>query len=198
MYSVISVIVDSLPGNTKNRESTRSWTARVRLVHPWAEGGVAFLLLLWVGGGGQRERNRTHGNFARGTATYCTVTTATLQHTATTAHTAPHCTTLHHTAPHCNTLQHTATHTPSTVISSGNSKWSAGPYLYLNTRIEYVLNLFREWSAGVSDMKCFWNISKNTNETLMCRCSYGSLRLGYGYSRTDTMPKATGVLEYRE
>jgi len=32
MYSVISVIVDSLPGNTKNRESTRSWTARVRLV----------------------------------------------------------------------------------------------------------------------------------------------------------------------
>ena len=33
MYSVISVIVDSLPGNTKNRESTRSWTARVRLVH---------------------------------------------------------------------------------------------------------------------------------------------------------------------
>ena len=37
MYSVISVIVDSLPGNTKNRESTRSWTARVRLVHSWAD-----------------------------------------------------------------------------------------------------------------------------------------------------------------
>jgi len=37
MYSVISVVVDSLPGNTRNRESTRSWTARVRLVHPWAE-----------------------------------------------------------------------------------------------------------------------------------------------------------------
>jgi len=36
MYSVISVIVDSLPGNTKNWESTRSWTARVRLVHSWA------------------------------------------------------------------------------------------------------------------------------------------------------------------
>jgi len=35
MYSVLSVIVDSLPGNTKNRESTRSWTVRVRLVHPW-------------------------------------------------------------------------------------------------------------------------------------------------------------------
>ena len=32
MYSVISVIVDSLPGNTK----TRSWTARVRLVHSWS------------------------------------------------------------------------------------------------------------------------------------------------------------------
>jgi len=29
VYSVISVIVDSLSGNTKNRESTRSWTARV-------------------------------------------------------------------------------------------------------------------------------------------------------------------------
>jgi len=26
------VIVDSLPGNNKNRESTRSWTERVRLV----------------------------------------------------------------------------------------------------------------------------------------------------------------------
>ena len=38
MYSVISVIVDSLPGNTKNQESTRSWTARVQSVHPWAEG----------------------------------------------------------------------------------------------------------------------------------------------------------------
>ena len=36
MYSVISVMVDSLPGNTKIRESTRSWTARVRLVHSWA------------------------------------------------------------------------------------------------------------------------------------------------------------------
>jgi len=40
MYSVIPVIVDSLPGNTKNRESTRSWTARVRLFHPWAEVGL--------------------------------------------------------------------------------------------------------------------------------------------------------------
>ena len=37
VYSVISVIVDSLPGNTKHWESTRSWTARVRLVHSWAE-----------------------------------------------------------------------------------------------------------------------------------------------------------------
>jgi len=36
MYSIISVIVDSLQGNTKNRESTRSCTARVRLVHSWA------------------------------------------------------------------------------------------------------------------------------------------------------------------
>jgi len=36
MYSVISVIVDSLPGNTKNRESTRSWTASEQLVHSWA------------------------------------------------------------------------------------------------------------------------------------------------------------------
>ena len=33
MYSVISVIVDSLLANTKNRESTRSWTARVQF-HP--------------------------------------------------------------------------------------------------------------------------------------------------------------------
>ena len=33
VYSLISVIVDSLPGNTKNRESTRSWTARVGGMH---------------------------------------------------------------------------------------------------------------------------------------------------------------------
>ena len=32
-----SVIVDSLLGNTKNWESTRSWTAKVRLVHSWAD-----------------------------------------------------------------------------------------------------------------------------------------------------------------
>ena len=36
MYSVISVIVNSLPDNSINREWTRSWTARVRLFHPWA------------------------------------------------------------------------------------------------------------------------------------------------------------------
>jgi len=36
VYSVISEIVDSLAGNTKNRESTCLWTDRVRLFHPWA------------------------------------------------------------------------------------------------------------------------------------------------------------------
>ena len=35
-YSVISVSVDSLPGNTKNRESTRSWLIGVRLFNPCA------------------------------------------------------------------------------------------------------------------------------------------------------------------
>jgi len=34
VYSVISVIVDSLLANTKNRESTRSWTARVQFLPP--------------------------------------------------------------------------------------------------------------------------------------------------------------------
>jgi len=43
LYSVISMKIDSLPANTKNRESTRSWTARVRFIHPWA-GGVCKLL----------------------------------------------------------------------------------------------------------------------------------------------------------
>ena len=37
-YSVISVIVNSLPGNTKNRESTSSWLIGVRLFQN--EGGV--------------------------------------------------------------------------------------------------------------------------------------------------------------
>jgi len=36
-YSVISVIVDSLPGNTRNQESTRSWLIGVRLFHRWAD-----------------------------------------------------------------------------------------------------------------------------------------------------------------
>ena len=34
-YSVISVIVDSLPGDTKTRESTRSWLIGVLLLNPW-------------------------------------------------------------------------------------------------------------------------------------------------------------------
>jgi len=29
--------MERLPGNTKNRLFTRSWTARVRLVNPWAD-----------------------------------------------------------------------------------------------------------------------------------------------------------------
>jgi len=28
--------MDSLPGNTKNQKSTRSWLIRVRFLHPWA------------------------------------------------------------------------------------------------------------------------------------------------------------------
>jgi len=47
VYSVISVIVDSLPGNTKNRELTRSWTAispwtrrTTRFKTPWADFAV--------------------------------------------------------------------------------------------------------------------------------------------------------------
>jgi len=34
---VIWVKIKRLPGNTKNQLFTRSWTARVRLVHSWAE-----------------------------------------------------------------------------------------------------------------------------------------------------------------
>ena len=37
MYSVISVQINSLPANTKNRESTRSWPNRVRFFNPWAD-----------------------------------------------------------------------------------------------------------------------------------------------------------------
>jgi len=33
---VISVKMERLPGNTKNRLFTRSWTARLRFLHPWA------------------------------------------------------------------------------------------------------------------------------------------------------------------
>jgi len=37
MYSVISVKMDSLPGKTENRESSRSWLIRVRFLHRWAD-----------------------------------------------------------------------------------------------------------------------------------------------------------------
>ena len=46
VYSVISVIVDSLPANTKNRESLRSWTARVQLVDSWA--AISLSLSFWI------------------------------------------------------------------------------------------------------------------------------------------------------
>ena len=36
LYSVISVIDKRLPGNTKKWTLVCSWTARVRLVYPWA------------------------------------------------------------------------------------------------------------------------------------------------------------------
>jgi len=39
LYTVISVKMDSIPVNTKNRESTRSWTARVRFLASWAGPG---------------------------------------------------------------------------------------------------------------------------------------------------------------
>jgi len=51
MYSVISVIVDSLPGNTKNRESTHSWTARfVHSIRPLLGGFVQLKRRVWHGG----------------------------------------------------------------------------------------------------------------------------------------------------
>ena len=52
MYSVISVIVNSLPGHTKNRESTRSWTARVRLVNSWFK--IGYGLSSWHTNAGRR------------------------------------------------------------------------------------------------------------------------------------------------
>jgi len=36
-YAIISVKIDSLPANPKNRESTRLWTARKRFLNPWAD-----------------------------------------------------------------------------------------------------------------------------------------------------------------
>jgi len=49
MYSVISVIVDSLPDNTKNRESTRSWTSRVQdyinVILDWVQDYINIILV---------------------------------------------------------------------------------------------------------------------------------------------------------
>ena len=47
---VIWVKMERLPGNTTNRLFTRSWTARVRFLHPWADGKLssnAWLVLLF-------------------------------------------------------------------------------------------------------------------------------------------------------
>ena len=46
-YSVISVIVDSLAGNTKNWESTCSWLIKVRLFLPWAGNQLSHSCCTW-------------------------------------------------------------------------------------------------------------------------------------------------------
>ena len=48
MYSVISVKIDSLTANNKNRETTRSWTAKVRFVNPWAALILSICVLMYV------------------------------------------------------------------------------------------------------------------------------------------------------
>ena len=44
LYSVISVIENRLPGNTKKWTLAHSWTARARLVHPWAEHTTYYMI----------------------------------------------------------------------------------------------------------------------------------------------------------
>jgi len=48
MYSVISVKIDSLTANTKNRKSTRSWTARVRFLYAWAALILSMCVLMYM------------------------------------------------------------------------------------------------------------------------------------------------------
>ena len=44
-YPVISVKMERLPGNTKNRQFTRSWTARVRFLASWVVLHIVNLVL---------------------------------------------------------------------------------------------------------------------------------------------------------
>jgi len=81
LYPIITVIVDSLPANTKNRKSTSSWTARVWFLASWA--------------------------VRRGHEKAYIQNSTDISHTATHLESPQtHCTTLQH---HCNTLQHIAT-----------------------------------------------------------------------------------------
>ena len=132
-YSVISVIDNSLAGNTKKLESLRSWTIRVRFLASWAESVLDSLPKSTLQRGATRrnitliaaycntlQHTAAHCNRLQHIAAHCNI----LQHTARNhtlflmckhcgwriEYTATHCNTLHHTAPHYTTRQYTATH----------------------------------------------------------------------------------------
>ena len=48
LYPVISAIVDALPANTKFRESTSLWMARVRFLASWAAHIYIHLIRVYV------------------------------------------------------------------------------------------------------------------------------------------------------
>jgi len=113
MYSVISVLVDSLPGNTKNRGIDPFVAFGVRFSHSWADTVcvthvlhcvlmqcIVVLQRMYCSTRGIRSNTAAHVIHCNTAAhvIYCNIYVAILQYNAT----------------HCNTLQHTHTHNTHT------------------------------------------------------------------------------------
>jgi len=120
MYSVISVIVDSLPGNTKNRGIDPFVVFGVRFSHSWADTVcvthvlhcvlmqcIVVLQRMYCSTRGIRSNTAAHVIHCNTAAhvLYCNIYVAILQYNAT----------------HCNTLQHTHTHTHTTHTHTWNT-----------------------------------------------------------------------------
>jgi len=124
IYSIISVTVDLLPGNTEIMTIDLFRPTRVRFLHSWAVYmWCAYMCHDWFRCDIALCLDACHDSHSGMTHTVATavvcsergrIALSPISHTfvrwSFLQHIAAHCNTLQHTAAHYNTLQHTATH----------------------------------------------------------------------------------------